>query len=113
MMFPSTSVIRHRMEEKIMTRTVYVAAVLGVMTFFLALALGLSWGIVIEKDGLGALWTSIGSVAVGLGIGVVSFGIGLLFYRTRKRKAAVDKMDEVKEVIHEDGRERVGTTAAD
>ena len=96
-----------------MTRTVYVAAVLGVMTFFLALALGLSWGIIIEKDGLGALWTSIGSVAAGLGIGVVSFGFGLLFYRTRKRKAAADIMDEVKEVIHEDGRERVGATAAD
>ncbi len=96
-----------------MTRTVYIAAVLGVMTFFLALALGMSWGIIFAKDGINALWPSIGSVIAGLSVGIFSFGIGLLFFRARKRKAAVDIMNEVEEVIHEDGRERVGTNAAD
>ena len=96
-----------------MIRTVYVAAVLGVMTFFLALALGISWGIILEKDGLVALVPSIISVAAGLSVGIFSFGIGLLFYRTKKISAAVDIMDKVEEAIHEDGRERIGATAAD
>lgn len=96
-----------------MTRTVYIAAVLGVMTFFLALALGLSWGIVIAKVGLDALWPSIGSVAAGLMVGVLSFGFGLLFFRAKRKRAAVDIMGEVEEAIHEDGRERVGATVAD
>ncbi len=96
-----------------MIRTVYVAAVLGVMTFFLALSLGISWGIILEKDGLATLVPSIISVAAGLSVGVFSFGIGLLFYRTKGRKAPVDIMSEVEEVIHEDGRERVGANAAD
>ncbi|MCH8064064.1 MAG: hypothetical protein IH861_16360 [Chloroflexi bacterium] len=96
-----------------MTRTVYIAAVLGVMTFFLALALGLSWGIVLEKSGpADLLWSGI-SLGAGLTVGVLSLGLGLLLFRTRRIKAAVDIMGEVEEPIHEDGRERVGTTAAD
>ena len=35
-----------------MIRTVYIASVLGVVTFFFALALGVSWGMVIEKAGI-------------------------------------------------------------
>lgn len=96
-----------------MIRTVYIAAVLGVMTFFLALALGISWGIVLEKSGPGTLAPSFISVAVGLAVGVLSLGLGLLFFRTKKRKVDVDIMNEVEEVIHEDGRERVGANAAD
>ncbi len=95
-----------------MIRTVYIAAVLGVMTFFLALALGISWGIVLEKSGPEALASSFISVAVGLAVGVLSLGFGLLFFRAKRRRAAVGIMDEVEEAIHEDGRERAGTTAA-
>lgn len=96
-----------------MTRTVYIAAVLGVMTFFLALALGMSWGIVFQRDGLEALWPSIGSVAAGLTVGTLGLGLGLLFFRTKRRRTAVDIMEKVEEAIHEDGREMIGTTAAD
>ena len=113
MMFSSTTLIGHRMEETIMIRTVYIAAVLGVMTFFLALALGISWGIVLEKSGPGTLAPSFISVAVGLTVGVFSLGLGLLLFRTRRRRATVDIMGEAEDVIHEDGRERVGATATD
>ena len=113
MMSHRESVTGYRMEETIMIRTVYIASVLGVMAFFLALALGMSWGIVLEKEGLAALWPSIGSVAVGLGMGVFGLGLGLLFFRTKRRRAAVGIMGEVEEVIHEDGRERVGANASD
>ncbi|MCH8063670.1 MAG: hypothetical protein IH861_14340 [Chloroflexi bacterium] len=96
-----------------MIRTIYIAAVLGVMTFFFALALGISWGIILEKDSWVALVWPLTSAITGLTIGVLSFGLGLLFFRKKRIKAAVDIMGEVEEAIHEDGRERVGANAAD
>ena len=95
-----------------MIRTVYIAAVLGVMTFFLALALGISWGMVLEKDGWEALTPSAVWVIVGLAVGVLGFGLGLLLFRTKRRKAAVDMMDEVGEAIHENGKERAVANVA-
>ena len=77
-----------------MIRTVYIAAVLGVMTFFGALALGVAWGLVIEKDGPAILASSFISVAAGLTIGAMGFGLGLLFFRTKKEKAELDVLEE-------------------
>ena len=94
-----------------MIRTVYIAAVLGVMTFFGALALGVAWGLVIEKDGPAILASSFISVAAGLTIGAMGFGLGLLFFRTKKEKVELDVLEEAEDFVREDGRERARTVA--
>ena len=98
-----------------MIRTVYIASVLGVVTFFFALSLGMSWGIAIANIGISSLVSSFTSVAVGLGIGAAGFGLGLLFFRTRVQETSLDILDEAEQVVHvvrEDVREKVTINGA-
>ena len=94
-----------------MIRTVYIAAVLGIITFFLALSLGMSWGIVLAKEGVATLAPSFVSVGVGLAVGTLGFVLGLILFRTKKSKTTVDILGEVEQVVREDGRERASMTA--
>jgi hypothetical protein len=77
-----------------MIRTVYIASILGIVTFFVALGLGVAWGIVIES--------------AGLLVGAIGFGLGLLFFG--KPKAETQESDVLREAeatASGDGRERI------
>jgi hypothetical protein len=91
-----------------MIRTVYIASILGIMTFFVALGLGVAWGIVIESAGLLVLVSSFGAVGAGLLVGAIGFGLGLLFFRKPKAESQEsDVLREAEATASGDGRERI------
>lgn len=89
-----------------MIRTVYIASVLGIVTFFIALGLGIAWGIAIGTSGPLVLASSFGAVGAGLLIGLIGFGLGLLFFR--KPGVTTEEVEVMAEAATStDSRERI------